>query len=179
MGKKWSNIIVRKELQIPNVFVYRILLELLQTKDSDVEEIEENDEENEEIMNELPERNQRTYKQYPLNLILYGAPGTGKTYSTMELACSIFDRGSVSIDDICEGNTHSNRAEVMEHYNSLVKQGFITFTTFHQSYGYEDFIQGLRPDDKSESLKFVPVDGVFKKIVNRAIKDQTNNYVIY
>lgn len=167
-----------KELQIPNVFVYRILLELLQTKDSDVEEIEENDEENEEIMNELPERNQRTYKQYPLNLILYGAPGTGKTYSTMELACSIFDRGSVSIDDICEGNTHSNRAEVMEHYNSLVKQGFITFTTFHQSYGYEDFIQGLRPDDKSESLKFVPVDGVFKKIVNRAIKDQTNNYVI-
>ncbi len=141
-------------------------------------EIDETDEESEEVTIELPERNPRTYKQYPLNLILYGAPGTGKTYSTMELACSIFDRGTASIDDICEGNTHSNREEVMKHYNDLVKQGFITFTTFHQSYGYEDFIQGLRPDDKSDTLKFVPVDGVFKKIVNKAIKDQTNNYVI-
>lgn len=171
--------LLANELQIPNVFVYRILLELLQTKDSVVEEIEEEDEEKEEeVMTELPERTSRTYKQYPLNLILYGAPGTGKTYSTMELACSIIDKSSVSIDDICEGNTHPNREEVMEHYNALVKQGFITFTTFHQSYGYEDFIQGLRPDDKSDTLKFVPVDGVFKKIVNRAIKDQTNNYVI-
>ena len=170
-----------KELRIPNVFLAQIIYELLPSVDEDEidetdEEIEE--EENEEVMIELPERNPRTYKQYPLNLILYGAPGTGKTYSTMELACSIFDRGTASIDDICEGNTHANRAEVMEHYNDLVKQGFVTFTTFHQSYGYEDFIQGLRPDDKSDTLKFVPVDGVFKKIVNRAIKDQTNNYVI-
>ena len=170
-----------KELRIPNVFLAQIIYELLPSVDED--EIDETDEESEEeeseeVMIELPERNPRTYKQYPLNLILYGAPGTGKTYSTMELACSIFDRGTVSIDDICEGNTHSNREEVMEHYNNLVKQGFITFTTFHQSYGYEDFIQGLRPDDKSDTLKFVPVDGVFKKIVNKAIKDQTNNYVI-
>ena len=170
-----------KELRIPNVFLAQIIYELLPSVDED--EIDETDEESEEeeseeVMIELPERNPRTYKQYPLNLILYGAPGTGKTYSTMELACSIFDRGTASIDDICEGNTHSNREEVMEHYNDLVKQGFITFTTFHQSYGYEDFIQGLRPDDKSDTLKFVPVDGVFKKIVNKAIKDQTNNYII-
>ena len=170
-----------KELRIPNVFLAQIIYELLPSVEED--ELDETDEESEEeeseeVMIELPERNPRTYKQFPLNLILYGAPGTGKTYSTMELACSIFDRGTASIDDICEGNTHSNREEVMEHYNDLVKQGFITFTTFHQSYGYEDFIQGLRPDDKSDTLKFVPVDGVFKKIVNKAIKDQTNNYVI-
>ena len=170
-----------KELKIPNVFLAQIIYELLPSVDEDeIDEVDEEseEEESEEVMIELPERSPRTYKQYPLNLILYGAPGTGKTYSTMELACAIFDRSTASIDDICEGNTHSNREEVMERYNSLVKQGFITFTTFHQSYGYEDFIQGLRPDDKSDSLKFVPVDGVFKKIVNRAIKDQTNNYVI-
>ena len=170
------------EIRIPNVFLAQIIHELLPSVDDDnideTDDENETEEEEETMIIELPERSPRTYKKYPLNLVLYGAPGTGKTYSTMELACSIFDRGSASIDDICEGNTHSNRAEVMEHYNSLVKQGFITFTTFHQSYGYEDFIQGLRPDDKSESLKFVPVDGVFKKIVNRAIKDQTNNYVI-
>lgn len=166
-----------RKLGISPIFIYKILCLI---DDSEIEEEDEGteEEENEEVMIELPERSPRTYKQYPLNLILYGAPGTGKTYSTMELACAIFDKKSVSIDDICEGKTHSNREEIMEHYNALVEQGFITFTTFHQSYGYEDFIQGLRPDDKSESLKFVPVDGVFKKIVNKAINDQVNDYVI-
>ena len=168
--------IFSRKLGINPIYVYKILCLI---DDSEIEENEgTEEEENEEVMIELPERSPRTYKQYPLNLILYGAPGTGKTYSTMELACSIFDKKTISIDDICEGNTHANREEVMERYNSLVKQGFITFTTFHQSYGYEDFIQGLRPDDKSDSLKFVPVDGVFKKIVNKAINDQVNNYVI-
>ena len=165
-----------RKLGISPIYVYKILCLI---DDSEIEENEgTEEEESEEVMIELPERSPRTYKQYPLNLILYGAPGTGKTYSTMELACAIFDKKTTSIDDICEGNTHVNREEVMERYNSLVKQGFITFTTFHQSYGYEDFIQGLRPDDKSDSLKFIPVDGVFKKIVNKAINDQVNNYVI-
>ena len=165
-----------RKLGISPIYVYKILCLI---DDSEIEENEgTEEEESEEVMIELPERSPRTYKQYPLNLILYGAPGTGKTYSTMELTCAIFDKKTTSIDDICEGNTHVNREEVMERYNSLVKQGFITFTTFHQSYGYEDFIQGLRPDDKSDSLKFIPVDGVFKKIVNKAINDQVNNYVI-
>ena len=54
----------------------------------------------------MPKRTPRTYTQYPLNLILYGAPGTGKTYSTMELASSIADGGADSIEDICAGATH-------------------------------------------------------------------------
>lgn len=66
----------------------------------------------------------------------------------------------------------------MSKYNSLIACGRIVFTTFHQSYGYEDFIQGLRPDTSSEKMEFKPVDGVFKKIADTAMKDENNDYVI-
>ena len=168
--------LLANELEIANVFVYRILIGILQTKESVVEEIEESDDEAEESI--LPARVARTYRQYPLNLILYGAPGTGKTYSTIQLAASIVNKKTDSIDAICEGKVAVDRAELVKEYTSLVEKGLITFTTFHQSYGYEDFIQGLRPDDKSETLRFVPIDGVFKRIVDKAIGDQENNYVI-
>ena len=51
------------------------------------------------------------------------------------------------------------------------------FTTFHQNYGYEDFIQGMRPDCDSNTLRFKKADGVFKKIVEKAMVDGENNYV--
>ncbi len=51
------------------------------------------------------------------------------------------------------------------------------FTTFHQNYGYEDFIQGMRPDCDSDTLRFKKADGVFKKIVEKAMVDDENNYV--
>lgn len=169
-----------KKLQILIVYVYHILVALDDSEANIAEENEtlEVEAANKNKHNSLPVRTIRTYKQYPLNLILYGAPGTGKTYSTMQLACSIVDKKTDSIDDICEGKIQADREEVMKKYNSLVEKGQITFTTFHQSYGYEDFIQGLRPDNKSETLKFVPADGVFKRIVEEAIIDPINNYVI-
>ena len=52
------------------------------------------------------------------------------------------------------------------------------FTTFHQNYGYEEFIQGLRPDTRSERMAFKIVDGVFKRIADRALNDAANNYVV-
>ena len=66
----------------------------------------------------------------------------------------------------------------MKTYNDLVRKGQIVFTTFHQSYGYEEFIQGLRPDTKSGKMSFKTVDGVFKRIADRALNDLENNYVI-
>ena len=66
----------------------------------------------------------------------------------------------------------------MKAYNELVKSGQVVFTTFHQSYGYEEFIQGLRPDTTSEKMSFKTVDGVFKRIADKALNDQENNYVI-
>lgn len=66
----------------------------------------------------------------------------------------------------------------MAKYNDFVRDGRIVFTTFHQSYGYEDFIQGLRPTNGENGVEFVPVDGVFKRIADKAMYDFSNNYVI-
>ena len=118
--------------------------------------------------------NPRRSKKHPLNLIIYGAPGTGKTYSTAEYALAII--GDRSIDK--SRKPDEQRRAIMEKYNDYVRKGQIVFTTFHQSYGYEEFIQGLRPDTESEQMSFVTVDGVFKRIADTALNNDLDNYVI-
>ena len=113
-------------------------------------------------------------KVMPLNFILYGAPGTGKTYATAEYAMAIIENRKVDLSQ----KTSDERSALMEKYKAAIKEGRITFTTFHQSYGYEDFIQGLRPDTKNGGFNFVPVDGVFKRIADEAIKHGDKDYVI-
>lgn len=122
----------------------------------------------------LPHREPRKSKIYPLNCIIYGAPGTGKTYSTAEYAQAIIEETSLK-----EFKANNNdRKVVMEKYNKLIESGQIVFTTFHQSYGYEEFIQGLRPDTKSDKMKFKIMDGVFKQISDKALEDPDKKYVI-
>ena len=120
------------------------------------------------------EREPREEKIHPLNLIIYGAPGTGKTYSMVDYALAIID--NIGIEEFRE--TFSDRKANRTRYKELVKAGQIVFTTFHQNYGYEEFIQGLRPDKDSPTLAFKNVDGVFKKIADKALNDANNNYVI-
>ncbi len=122
----------------------------------------------------LPKREARKEKIHPLNCIIYGAPGTGKTYSTAEYAQAIIE--GISLKEFKADNT--DRIAVMEKYNSLIELKQIVFTTFHQSYGYEEFIQGLRPDTKSDKMSFKTVDGVFKQIADKALDDPDKNYVI-
>lgn len=113
---------------------------------------------------------------FPLNTIIYGAPGTGKTYSTAEYALAIIENRPVDTSF----KTPDERKKVMNSYNNLVKSGCIVFTTFHQNYGYEEFVQGMRPDVGSENMSFKVVDGVFKKIADKALNDTnpTRNYVL-
>lgn len=136
--------------------------------------IEVDEQENEKEKFVLIDRVPRANKTHPLNSILYGAPGTGKTYSTAEYALAIIEDREVDAAQ----KTAEERAALMSRYKELTRTGQIVFTTFHQSYGYEDFIQGLRPDTESETMKFRPVDGVFKMISDRALADEENNYVI-
>lgn len=118
----------------------------------------------------LPRKN----KIHSINFIIYGAPGTGKTYSTAEYALAIVENREVDTRE----KSDDERKDVMAAYKALIKKGQVVFTTFHQSYGYEEFIQGLRPDTTSDKMSFKTVDGVFKRIADTALNDADNNYVI-
>ncbi len=101
------------------------------------------------------------------NIILYGPPGTGKTYYTAVYAVAICD--GKSIDEL------SDYSAVMERYNELKSENRIAFTTFHQSYGYEEFIEGLKPfivpsgtQKDSGNVSYRVESGIFKKFCDIA-----------
>ena len=98
-------------------------------------------------------------KDFPLNQILYGPPGTGKTYSAIKKAL-----------EIIEGNASNDKSK----FKSYVENGQIKFVTFHQSYGYEEFIEGIKPvlndngTDNDKEIKYDIEDGIFKKLCKMA-----------
>ena len=101
-------------------------------------------------------------KAFDKNLILYGPPGTGKTYNSAIYAVAICD--GKSVDELADYDA------VMTRYNELKKAGRIAFTTFHQSYGYEEFIEGIKPivDDEATDISYTIESGVFKKFCDVA-----------
>ena len=103
------------------------------------------------------------------NLIFQGAPGTGKTYTTAELALSIIE-GNIS--------SYKNHAEIMNKYYEYVEKGQIQFTTFHQSMDYEDFIEGIKPHTNKDgsTISYEIEDGIFKSIANKARTCKNNNF---
>lgn len=91
----------------------------------------------------------------PLNQILYGPPGTGKTYKTINEALRILEPGL----DVDKGN----RSELKSKFDKYKKDGRIQFVTFHQSFSYEDFVEGLRADtNKDGDISYGVEPGVFK-----------------
>lgn len=101
-------------------------------------------------------------KELDKNLILYGPPGTGKTYNSAIYAVAICD--GKSVEELTDYD------EVMVRYNELKDDGRIAFTTFHQSYGYEEFIEGIKPvvDDEATDISYTIEPGVFKKFCDVA-----------
>lgn len=101
----------------------------------------------------------------PVNLILYGPPGTGKTYNSVVKAMEIIDRNCVHRD----GNGEVlNYRDVKGEFDKALKNHQIEFITFHQSYSYEDFVEGIKPDFESDELKYKLDDGIFKQICKNA-----------
>lgn len=103
--------------------------------------------------------------EFDKNLILYGPPGTGKTYYTILYAVAICDEKN--LDEI-EALPYE---QVLKRYQELkAKEKRIAFTTFHQSYGYEEFIEGIRPNlnHDSNDVEYTIKDGIFKAFCGRA-----------
>ena len=102
--------------------------------------------------------------QFDHNLILYGPPGTGKTYHSVIYAVAICDKKSI------EEVSRRPYGETLERYKELKEEGRIAFTTFHQSYGYEEFIEGIKPrlNSESDSIGYTIEDGIFKDFCKKA-----------
>ena len=102
------------------------------------------------------------------NIILQGAPGTGKTYNTAAIALSVIGVTDVDL---------TNHKAVMERYEELRKKHQIAFCTFHQSMEYEDFVEGLKPfpvkdkDGNVIGMEYRVDDGIFKQICNDALEN--------
>ena len=106
----------------------------------------------------------------PKNQILYGPPGTGKTYNTIIKAMDIINPKLVQRDK--DGNVEKYN-ELKTEFDKLKQQGQIEFVTFHQSYSYEEFVEGIKPEipkwnDEGSELKYVGKDGIFKNICEHA-----------
>ena len=99
----------------------------------------------------------------PLNQILYGPPGTGKTYRVVDEALAVLDPEFLTSHPGSEG-----RAARKARYDELSAQGLISFVTFHQSFGYEDFIEGIKPVMTGGALSYELQDGVFLNAVRAA-----------
>lgn len=93
------------------------------------------------------------------NIVLYGAPGTGKTYSIPEIAVRLCD------DSDCSEYT---REELMKRYDQLKHEKRIAFTTFHQSMDYEDWIEGLKPVCENNQVTYDIEKGIFKQLCEEA-----------
>lgn len=94
------------------------------------------------------------------NLILNGAPGTGKTYLAKQIAAQIIFDGNVPED--------------FEENEKFINQ--YGFVQFHPSYDYTDFVEGLRPTlpNKDGNIGFERKDGIFKGFCKKTTLPETS-----
>lgn len=107
---------------------------------------------------------------FPLNQILYGPPGTGKTYTTIAKAIEIIRGKKVGEEEI---NDEEKRKALKKQFDEYARSGQIKFVTLHQSYGYEEFVEGIKPvfdkESQDKGLEYKITNGIFKDICKNTI----------
>lgn len=107
------------------------------------------------------------------NIILQGAPGTGKTYNTATIALKVLGINNIDL---------TNHEAVMKKYEEL-QDNRIFFTTFHQSLDYEDFIEGIKPriqtnkSGETIGITYAPEDGIFKRACKAVETDESKDII--
>lgn len=130
-----------------------------------------NSKENKEMSNKMVQ---------PLNRILFGAAGTGKTFNTINHALSIIE--DKSLEDLVK----EEREYLKNRFDEYKNKGQIKFVTFHQSFSYEDFVEGIRAEtvednEGKKNIEYPVVSGVFKSLCDTAqskviLESQKNNF---
>jgi Cdc6-like AAA superfamily ATPase len=117
------------------------------------------------------------------NIILYGPPGVGKTHNYQRLI-SMIENGDDEkeiFDTITDNQTSEKTQLGGEIYQKIKDEKRVEFVTFHQSYSYEDFIEGFRPNEKGT---IALEDGIFKRVAKESLEnqkvsvEQKNYYII-
>jgi 5-methylcytosine-specific restriction endonuclease McrBC GTP-binding regulatory subunit McrB len=110
-------------------------------------------------------------KNQSLNTILFGPPGTSKTYTTIEKALEIIDSKFLN-------EKIDNRSELKTGFDAFVMKGRIRFVTFHQSFSYEEFVEGIRASTEDGQIRYGVQDGIFKEMCKNASDNSEDNYVL-
>lgn len=133
-----------------------------------------------------------SWTKYDKNIIYYGVPGTGKTYCSKQLADWIISNNKWKEEYSSTSEFLDNKTKTFEKHK-IDEDNQIEIITFHQNYGYEDFIEGIKPvlvdgntEDKYGSpnnqfgnmLQFKLKKGILRNIVDKAIKNHHKNYVL-
>lgn len=150
-----------------NIFIWRIYekkVELSKQKISVQNKVEAEEQVIE--TNRYDEKKMQKIVQ-PLNRILFGAAGTGKTYHTINHALSILD------NETLEELEKVDRIELKNRFDKYKENGNIKFVTFHQSFSYEDFIEGIRAEASNGGFSYSIKSGVFKELCEKALINKT------
>ena len=131
--------------------------------------LQQTTEETETITNDVETMKEVTILKQKKQIVLQGAPGTGKTYKTAAIAVAICNG---------EASVPKDREQLMEQYRKLVADKRIAFTTFHQSMDYEEFVEGIKPETKEGVVTYEVRNGVFREMCKNAMTAQGNCVLI-